>query len=448
MMLAIVALTAFLGDFQSGSGVPLIVVQGVEWGLSPAKVNESGNLNVLMLGIGGFFWIVVSSWWGRAPVMFWSTLAGAAFTIAVAVTPSFTVYYAFRALQSLALTSFQITGLACVKDMFFFHEHARKIGIWVALFVVSPYFGPFIANFMVYGTGGWRPTWWFVFGMIALDLVLIVLFADETYYNRAIPTAEQPARGSRIMRVLGIWQIKNHKGYFPSLLACVRRLVQTLFKPIVIPAMLYYCMSFMWSVGINITSTILLETPQIAGGYGFNARAVGLLYFTPLVAVGIGEFFGHFFNDYLANRYVRKHNGMFKPEARLWTCWIGALLMIPGLIAVGQTLAKHLSYAGIIMGWGIYTVGVMLASVAITAYLLDSYPNASSEVAGFLNFARTIGGFSVGYFQAPWGEAVGYGLSFGIQAIIIGVAMCIIAVLQIWGGKLRTKGGPVHGTGF
>jgi hypothetical protein len=49
LMLAVVSTTAFLGDFGSGAGIPLIVLQGQEWGLSPPKVNESGNLNVLML---------------------------------------------------------------------------------------------------------------------------------------------------------------------------------------------------------------------------------------------------------------------------------------------------------------------------------------------------------------------------------------------------------------
>src|SRR5262245_17221214 len=143
-------------------------------------------------------------------------------------------------------------------------------------------------------------------------------------------------------------------------------------------------MSFMWAVGINITSTILLQTPVEAGGYGFRPKAVGYLYFTPLVAVSLGEGFGHFFNDFIANRYVRKHNGIFKPEARLVTCYIAAGFMIPGLIIVGQTLEKHLSYAGIIMGWGMYVFGVMLATVAITAYALDSSGTARSGVSGLL----------------------------------------------------------------
>ena len=49
MMLFIVALTAFLGDFSSAAGIPVIVAQGMEWNMDPNKVNYAGNLNVIML---------------------------------------------------------------------------------------------------------------------------------------------------------------------------------------------------------------------------------------------------------------------------------------------------------------------------------------------------------------------------------------------------------------
>lgn len=48
-MLAVVSFTAFLGDFGSAAGVPLIILQGKEWDMTPSHVNEAGNLNVLML---------------------------------------------------------------------------------------------------------------------------------------------------------------------------------------------------------------------------------------------------------------------------------------------------------------------------------------------------------------------------------------------------------------
>lgn len=90
--------------------------------------------------------------------------------------------------------------------------------------------------------------------------------------------------------------------------------------------------------------------------------------------------------------------------------------------------------------WGLYIFGVMLATVAITAYSLDSFPSASPEIAGLLNFSRVIGGFAVGYFQAPWGERVGYNVSFGTQAVIVAVAASIVVVIHRWGAPLRVRG--------
>lgn len=352
-----------------------------------------------MLGIGGIIWIPPIYFWGRAPVLFWTTIAGTSFTLACVLTDSFSVFYGFRALMGITHTAGQTIGLAFIKDMFYFHEHARKIGLWVAFFFASPYCGPLFGNFIIDGTGDWRPVFWLVFAIGCLDLLLIVLFLDETWYRREIPQAEQPNRGSRLLRILGTWQLKHHSYFVPVGRAC-QRLVAVFLKPVIIPTMVYYAMSFMWAVGINITSSILFATPVEAGGYGYGARAVGFLYFTPVVGITLGEVFGHFFNDWNANRYIRRHGGVFRPEARLWTNYIGSFLMIPGLIIVGQALQKHFSVGAIIMGelwlsltvpgylltrisagWGMYVVGVMIASVGITAYVLDCYPTGSGEVS-------------------------------------------------------------------
>jgi MFS family permease len=376
--------------------------------------------------------------------LFWTTLSGALFTLGCAVTTNFTTFYGLRALMGFTLTACQTIGLSFIKDMFYFHEHARKIGLWAALFLVAPYCGPLFGNFIIHGTGEWRNVFWLVFGICCLDLILILVWADETWYNRTIAPEQQPGRGSRLMRVLGVWQIQNHgTAGFMGWSRAIGRLTETLFKPIIIPTMLYYMMSFMWAVGINITTSILFETPRSLGGYGFKSLAVGFLYFTPVVAVSLGELFGHFFNDFLANRYISRHAGKFEPEVRLWANYLAALCMLPGLIVVGQGLHLHLHWVSLVMGWGIYVWGVMVASVATTAYLLDCYPNASGEVAGWLNFARVIGGFTVGYFQMPWGVKQGFNVSFGIQAAVVGIALILLASIQKFGKGLRVKGGPV-----
>ncbi len=193
--------------------------------------------------------------------------------------------------------------------------------------------------------------------------------------------------------------------------------------------------TIMWAVGINITSSVLLETPRASGGYGFSARSIGYLYFTPLVAVIVGEFFGHFFNDFLVSFYTARHSGLFNPQFRLLMNFLASLFMIPGLVLLGQALGKHWHYGVIVIGWGLYAFGVILASVAITTYCLDKFPGHAAEVAGILNFARAAGGFGVGYFQQPWARKSGLEVSFGVQAAVVGGAMGVLGLVWWVGGR-------------
>lgn len=201
---------------------------------------------------------------------------------------------------------------------------------------------------------------------------------------------------------------------------------------------------FAWAIGINITTAILFALPRDLGGYGYSYTGIGFLYFSPIIGILLGEIFGHFANDYLARRYVRKHNGVFEPEARLPMIYISGTLMAVGLIVIGQALAQHLSIGAIIMGWGMNTFGLMTASVAVSAYVLDSFPTAPAEVSGWTNFSRAIGGFGVGYFQQPWGDKVGYGASFGTQASVVVFGLIITAVVHRYGHSLRLHSGPIR----
>ncbi len=449
MVLICVSFGAFAGDFGSGAGVGTIVVQGVEWHMSPVVVNYAGNLNVIMCGVSGLIWMPLLNYWGRTPVLFWSTVLGACFTLGAALAPTFPAFYGLRTLQGVTQSTGQTIGLAFVKDMFFFHEHARKIGIWYSIFIISPFFGPFVGNFIVGSLGKWRPVFWVVFAWAVMLICLILTFGDETYYNRSVPVPEQPNRPKgltgRLSRVFGIWQIKHHKNsYFPKLTRCYARLGEVFLKPVIPLCMLFYLMIFMWSVGINITSSILLQTPIVDGGYGFSSIASGYMYFTPFVSVIIGEAFGHYFNDYLTARYVKRHNGLFVPESRLWTNYIGAIFMVPGLVLVGQTLQHHLHWVGIVFGWGMFQFGVMIVSVATIAYVLDCYPTASGEVSALINFARVLGGFSVGYFQQAWGLKMGFDVSFGLQAVVVVGAFILLIIVQVYGARLRRWAGPVR----
>ncbi len=141
---------------------------------------------------------------------------------------------------------------------------------------------------------------------------------------------------------------------------------------------------------------------------------------------------------------MRRNNGRLEPEARLWVIWFSTPFMIAGLILLGFSLQYGYHFMVLALAWGLYVFGIMVSTVALNAYVLDSYPEGSGEVSAWLNFARTTGGFIVTYEQVKWAMAMGAKKSFGIQAAIVAAAFFLIIALQIYGKRLRLWSGKLH----
>lgn len=74
---------------------------------------------------------------------------------------------------------------------------------------------------------------------------------------------------------------------------------------------------FGWAIGINVSASLLFATPKELGGYGYSYTSLGYLYFTPIVGIIVAEIVGHYINNWLQRWYIKRHNGIFQPEARL-----------------------------------------------------------------------------------------------------------------------------------
>jgi hypothetical protein len=166
-------------------------------------------------------------------------------------------------------------------------------------------------------------------------------------------------------------------------------------------------------------------------------------YFTPVVAALLGELAGHWIHDLIAQSYINSHAGHFEPEVRLRAIYISTPFMIAGIVLLGFALENAYHYMITALGWGLYVFGIMITTVAINAYGLDSYPEGSGEVAAWINMARTTGGFVVSYFQVRWAESMGPQNSFGTQAGIVAVASVVPVFLMVWGKGLRERAGPL-----
>lgn len=169
----------------------------------------------------------------------------------------------------------------------------------------------------------------------------------------------------------------------------------------------------------------------------------GFFYFTPVIAVLLGEVSGHWLHDATANFCMKRNNGRLEPEARLWVVWMATPFMIAGLILLGYSLENAYPFMVTALGWGLYVFGIMIATVGVNAYALDSYPEGSGEVSAWLNFARTTGGVFVTEWQIPWAQAVGPISVFNTQGGVVAGAFVLVILLQVYGKRMRLHGGKL-----
>lgn len=221
-----------------------------------------------MLGAGGVVAVTLSAYCGRYPVLFWFIVFAVGTAAWCAAATTFPSFMAARILNGFFSTVAQGGGLMFIKDMFFFHEHARKINIWSAFIILSPYFGPMFTAFII-NTLPWQWAFGLYTIMTGLCLIFIMIFADETYYDRRIPVDSQPARGSHFSRMIGIaqWKSRQQRNTFGQAL---QRPFIAISKLPVLLTTLYYMLTFAWVVGINTTLSIFL-TPL----YNFGPKQIG-----------------------------------------------------------------------------------------------------------------------------------------------------------------------------
>ncbi|KAL9112383.1 MAG: hypothetical protein Q9227_003225 [Pyrenula ochraceoflavens] len=438
LILFIISLTALLPDYGSATGAVTLIPQAEIWHTTPDTVNHSQVGNVFMLGAGGVFVVAGSAYFGRLPLLFWFLIIAVATAAWCAGAKSFESFMAARILNGFFSTVAQGGGLMFINDMFYFHERARKINIWAAFIILSPYLGPLFAAFIT-STQSWPWPFWVYTILTGICLLLTIAFVPETYYNRKISPHDVPPNGNRISTLVGIHQ-RRVRLLAPNTLldACLRPFI-VLLKPTVFLSCIYYMLTFAWVVGINTTLSLFV-TPL----YNFGPLQIGYFYFTPIVAAILGEATGHFLHDAFARNYIRRHNGHFEPEVRLRITFISTPLMVAGLVLIGFCLERGYHYMITALGWGLYVFGTMITTTAVSAYNLDSYPVASGEVAAWVNFSRTIGGFIISYFQVRWAESAGTIDSFGTQAGILSAAWMIVLVLLVFGKRLRLMGGTVR----
>lgn len=226
--------------------------------------------NLFMLGAGGVVVVALMAYFGRLPVLFWFIVM-ALWSIAWCAAPAtFEQFMTARILNGFFSTVAQGGGLIFINDIFFVHEHARKINIWSFFIVLSPYLGPLATAFII-SKYDWNWAFWLSTLLHGLCLIAIVLIVEETYYDRRIPEQQQPPRKSRIMRLIGIeqWKSRHQRNSF---IGAISRPALAICKPVVLISTVYYVFIFAWVVGKSSINPSSRSLKLIKHRYQYNSQ--------------------------------------------------------------------------------------------------------------------------------------------------------------------------------
>ncbi|KAF7358628.1 MFS general substrate transporter [Mycena sanguinolenta] len=439
LLLIIVTLAAIVPDFDSGIGIAAIFKLAEQYDTTTDVINNlTSNWSIFLLGWGGLTAVMAIRRLGRLPVLFWSQLLALGFLVGATFAPNLNTFTAMRCLTAFFGTAPQVTGLYIVTDLYPFHLQARMLNFWTMGFIISPFLSPFAFGFLVARTS-WR--WAYGIGSMygAIVVILIVFFMEETMYDRTVrPIPERPSTGLRyrIETLVGITGLKMQK-YRVSWTEAIISPLNVVWRPHILGLLFFEAMLFGFGIGINVTNAVFLGSPPPVG-FAWSEFAIAGGYGTPIVSVILGELIGRYMNEWIQNFTIRRNNGVFEAESRLWACYVAIPIYICGFVTLGASFQKHLSPGAIIMGWGLAELAIMINTVAVYAYCNDAFPKHQGEVSALINLCRVLGGFAVAYFQVPWATKHGALQVFGVEAAIVtGLFLLVVPALQLKGRVLR-----------
>ena len=97
-MLLTISFVSFLPDFGTAFGSVTQIPQAKYWHIPVPTIQESVAINTMLSGVSGLAVVMLSNYFGRAPVFFWMKLIACAGCIWYAKAQTFESFYSARIL--------------------------------------------------------------------------------------------------------------------------------------------------------------------------------------------------------------------------------------------------------------------------------------------------------------------------------------------------------------
>ncbi|EXJ94380.1 hypothetical protein A1O1_02774 [Capronia coronata CBS 617.96] len=439
-------------------------------GIPLATLNSAVSVMFLFLGWGCLFWCPIALQYGRRGTYILSMTACMCMNLWAPYTTSAGTWYAHRIIYGFFGAPIEALVEQSMPDIFFTHERGFHVGMFLLWIGGASYLFPIAAGYVAQNMNWHRWCFYFPSIFMAVSIVFLFFFMDETMYDRKLlesqaieraraaasgtahaeattaetdmtskeaQTTEKPqqegsdASVSSEAREAGLVPIYERPTYWKKmrlfriipgkenhLLAMMTRPIMHAWNfPIMAMSGIQYGSFLMWFTVLNATWTSILQ----ADPYNFSPGITGVAYVAPFLGSLIGAFYSGWFGDKFHMWMARRNGGIREPEQRLWLYIACTITTMTGLLLWGVASADKVSWVAVLFGAGMMGFGGLLGEGMITMTLI-----------------RNTMGFAMGYAITPWFETDGIRNTF-ITISILSIVLTCAFFPFIYFGKAERK---------
>ncbi|CAK7230933.1 hypothetical protein SCUCBS95973_007740 [Sporothrix curviconia] len=422
----ILALCSLLSPIATTGCLTALAQIADTYNTSGSIINISNGLYTGAMGVSAFVWGVTGVLGGRRAVLVPSVIAFTCFSVGSALSPNLASFFVFRILSGFSGTGLLVCGPAVVGDIYRPTERGTALAWIMSGTLVGPAIGPTIGGIIV-TYSSWRNIYWFQTGLAGIASVMTVFLLPETSHTRRW---ESIPKDQRVRECLA--------AYNPV------RLIKLFSRPDLFLVALASS-SLIWNMYAFFAPIVYVINPRL---HFTKPLQAGLFYLAPGFGYLTATFFGGRNADRVVEKWIRKRNGIRRPQDRLRAAmpWMGIGTPVCMLL-YGWCLEYNKGGIGLlVVVMFIQGFTQLMIFPAINTYCIDVVPGRSAEVLGGNFFIRYMFGAAGTSLAIPATDGIGIGWFCTIStAFILCAFACVMLVIYDkvpFAKKLNVDGTP------
>ena len=181
-----------IADHISGGLAPAFYTLSIEFGKTQSETADLLLWPILVLGAFNFFHVPLANYFGKRPVFVLASLLLSMSYLWGALAKSFQSLLWSNIIAAFAASSTEALGASIVNDLYFLHERANLMSVYMMFISGGNTIGPLICGFVVSNVS-WRWFKWLAFILTTINFLAVFFLCPETRYDRSTVALATPS---------------------------------------------------------------------------------------------------------------------------------------------------------------------------------------------------------------------------------------------------------------